>query len=85
MAWFTSLLSFTRRLASAPNNPGCKRLQVQLRVTRNNGHTDAVPIAIDDQRLEELSRRQVDHGSNRFGKKVLKIHLIFAQFQGTPI
>jgi hypothetical protein len=32
--------------------------------------------------LEELPRRQVDLGSNRFGGEILKIHLILAQFVG---
>jgi len=32
--------------------------------------------------LEELPRRQVDVGSNRFGGEILKIQLILAQFVG---
>jgi len=49
---------------------GSKRLNVQFRITGNDCHTDAVPITLGDQCLEELPRWQANLGSNRFSGKV---------------
>jgi hypothetical protein len=59
---------------------GSKRLNVQFRITRNDCHSDAVPITLCEQCLEELARWQADLGSKRFSGKILGIQITFAQF-----
>ena len=57
-----------------------KRLKIQFRIGWDDGHADALPITLGNQRLEKLFRWEADLGSNRLSCEILWVHFVLAQF-----
>jgi hypothetical protein len=62
----------------ASGSRGC--LKVQFAITWNDCHTDAVPVALRDQRFEDLRGRQANLGSNCLSGKIRGVHFLLTQF-----
>ena len=57
-----------------------KRFQIKERVAGNDGETNSIPVSTRHQRLENLLGRQAHFGGHGFRRKIVRVHLILAQF-----